>query len=144
METPFGVHQASKMVLDKEKIDRYIFSGTDNGIVKMTETIPLDLEKFQYHIKLYNKYSPLVDHSDQDEGSQLDFIPLPKPFTISPVDIDVGCSHMRSRRQLEKDKKVTIDGRVAFEIEKELQKSSLRKATTAEDAERAHILQLEH
>jgi hypothetical protein len=56
-ENPFGVHQASKMVLNKEKIDRYIFSGTDNGIVKMTETIPFDLEKFQYHIKLYNKYS---------------------------------------------------------------------------------------
>lgn len=33
-----------------EEIDRnFSFSGTDNGIVKMTETVPLNLERFSYH-----------------------------------------------------------------------------------------------
>ncbi|KAG2233239.1 hypothetical protein INT48_001688 [Thamnidium elegans] len=51
-----------------EEIDcNFSFSGTDNGIAKMTETVPLDLESFNYHLRLHNVYSPLADTQESTD-----------------------------------------------------------------------------
>ncbi|KAI8047314.1 hypothetical protein BDF21DRAFT_469469 [Thamnidium elegans] len=50
------------------QIDRnFSFSGTDNGIAKMTETVPLNLESFNYHLRLHNMYSPLADTQESTD-----------------------------------------------------------------------------
>ncbi|KAG2234481.1 hypothetical protein INT48_004860 [Thamnidium elegans] len=38
-----------------------LFSGTDNGLVTMTETAKLDIKQVKFHLKLFNKYSILND-----------------------------------------------------------------------------------
>ncbi|KAI8375369.1 hypothetical protein EDC96DRAFT_605358 [Choanephora cucurbitarum] len=38
----------------------FTFSGTDNGVVKMTESVPVSIQKYVYHLKLYNKFSALT------------------------------------------------------------------------------------
>lgn len=35
------------------------FSGTDNGIIKTTETAYFDTDRFTYHLKLYNRFQSL-------------------------------------------------------------------------------------
>ncbi|CEP17395.1 hypothetical protein [Parasitella parasitica] len=35
------------------------FSGTDNGIIKVTETVSFGIERFAYHLDLYNKFQGL-------------------------------------------------------------------------------------
>ena len=37
------------------------FSGTDNGLVTMTESVPLSLDRFIFHISLYNRFSTLQE-----------------------------------------------------------------------------------
>jgi hypothetical protein len=39
------------------------FSGTDNGIVTMTETVGFSLDRFKYHVKLFNTYAALNEPS---------------------------------------------------------------------------------
>ncbi|GAA5809510.1 hypothetical protein MFLAVUS_002919 [Mucor flavus] len=42
-----------------------LFSGTDNGLVTLTETAKLDIEQVKFHLKLFNKYSMLDDIKDK-------------------------------------------------------------------------------
>jgi len=37
-----------------------VFSGTDNGLAVMTETIGVNLNKYKYHLSLHNRFSPLT------------------------------------------------------------------------------------
>ena len=39
-----------------EKQDEVRFSGTDNGIVSISETAPFSLRKLRYHLQLYDTY----------------------------------------------------------------------------------------
>jgi hypothetical protein len=56
---------------------------------------------------LHNRFSPLAQTEDQDQLDQqekeLPFIPLAKPFTIYPDDIDLSFGHRRFGRSLEKN-----------------------------------------
>lgn len=36
-----------------------VFSGTDNGIIKTTETAYFDIDRFTFHLKLYNRFQIL-------------------------------------------------------------------------------------
>lgn len=48
-------------ITDEVLTDSLHLSGTDNGIVTMSETCAFNLERFAFHLKLYNKYSALAD-----------------------------------------------------------------------------------
>jgi hypothetical protein len=37
------------------------FSGTDNGIVTMTETVRFDMPRFRFHLQLANTFEALKD-----------------------------------------------------------------------------------
>ena len=41
-----------------------IFAGTDNGIVKTTKTVNLDIEQFVHHLRLLCLYVHLSDQND--------------------------------------------------------------------------------
>ncbi|KAI9262799.1 hypothetical protein EDC94DRAFT_607444 [Helicostylum pulchrum] len=54
------MEKTENLKIDEELLNGNLcMSGTDNGIVTMTETCKLDLEKFKYHLKLYNRYDAL-------------------------------------------------------------------------------------
>ncbi|KAI8880574.1 hypothetical protein K501DRAFT_275449 [Backusella circina FSU 941] len=48
--------EVGNKLVDSRKLT---FSGTINDIVTMTETVALSLDRFKYHIKLYNRYTVL-------------------------------------------------------------------------------------
>jgi hypothetical protein len=43
-----------------------VFSGTDNGIVTMTETTKFDLDRFRFHLKLYSRFSFLDNNENNN------------------------------------------------------------------------------
>ncbi|KAI9254127.1 hypothetical protein EDC94DRAFT_618928 [Helicostylum pulchrum] len=54
------MEKTENLKMDEELLNGNLcMSGTDNGIVTMTETCKLDLEKFKHHLKLYNRYDAL-------------------------------------------------------------------------------------
>jgi hypothetical protein len=77
----------------------YTFSGTDNGIVKMTQSIPVTSQKYKYHLKLHNSYSLLEEEDPKNE-----FEPLPTPYAINSGDIDLGGGHYKYRNWLQRQK----------------------------------------
>ncbi|KAK4510172.1 Up in starvation [Mucor velutinosus] len=54
-----------------QHLDSMVFSGTDNGLAVMTETIGMNLNKYKYHLPLHNRFSPLT-HLNADEGNLSD------------------------------------------------------------------------
>ncbi|GAA5804794.1 hypothetical protein HPULCUR_010301 [Helicostylum pulchrum] len=72
--------------MDEELLNGNLcMSGTDNGIVTMTETCKLDLEKFKYHLKLYNRYDALENEEVTEEDKVMAYIP--KTMKIYSKDI---------------------------------------------------------
>ncbi|KAG2232610.1 hypothetical protein INT48_001299 [Thamnidium elegans] len=53
--------------------ENLLFSGTDNGLVTMTETARLDIKQVKFHLKPYNKYSILNDIKEGDQDAELNF-----------------------------------------------------------------------
>jgi hypothetical protein len=66
-----GLYRADDIQLagnEKRNIFRnYACSGTDNGIVNMTESIPFPVDKFRYLIQLHNRYSILSEKVNSSE-----------------------------------------------------------------------------
>ncbi|KAL0095657.1 hypothetical protein F4703DRAFT_1789314 [Phycomyces blakesleeanus] len=45
------------------------YAGTDNGLVNMTASIPMSLQRMQFHLKLFNYYTALSKDSNEDKDS---------------------------------------------------------------------------
>ncbi|KAK4517967.1 tunicamycin resistance protein [Mucor velutinosus] len=54
-----------------QHLNSMVFSGTDNGLAVMTETIGMNLNKYKYHLSLHNRFS-LLTHLNADEGNLSD------------------------------------------------------------------------
>ncbi|GAA5803365.1 hypothetical protein HPULCUR_008844 [Helicostylum pulchrum] len=58
-----GIDKAENVTLDKGLFNSgdIMFSGTDNGLVSMTETVKFTPKRFRFHLKLYNHFSALAE-----------------------------------------------------------------------------------
>ncbi|CEG79134.1 hypothetical protein RMATCC62417_13635 [Rhizopus microsporus] len=108
----------------------FLFAGTDNGVVKMTTSVPLSLPRAKFHLKLYNHCATL-ESKEIDGASQLDladeeksFLNLLKIIETSAGDVDLGCDYFRQRRKLERKKKETEEGKRIQALEDAMKKSS--------------------
>ncbi|KAI9481005.1 MAG: hypothetical protein EXX96DRAFT_649552 [Benjaminiella poitrasii] len=68
-------------------LEDFIFSGTDNGIKTMTETVALSLQRYNYHLDLYRLYN-----SDNSSGKrkEYEFQALSRSMKIYSKDVDIG------------------------------------------------------
>ncbi|KAG1174754.1 hypothetical protein G6F71_004662 [Rhizopus microsporus] len=80
----------------------FLFADTDNGLVKMTTSVPLSLQRAKFHLKLY-KYYAVLENAEMDEALQLDlndeeksFLDLPK---IIKTSAETGKEEERERRR---------------------------------------------
>ncbi|CEG75072.1 hypothetical protein RMATCC62417_10178 [Rhizopus microsporus] len=108
----------------------FLFAGTDNGLVKMTTSVPLSLQRAKFHLKLYNYYAAL-ENAELVETSQLDlndeekyFLNLPKIIGTSAGGVDLGCGYYRQRKRLERKKKETVEGKEIQLLEDAMSKAS--------------------
>ncbi|KAI8331998.1 hypothetical protein BD560DRAFT_494086 [Blakeslea trispora] len=57
----------AKSNLDPLRVSQdFTFSGTDNGIVKMSESVPVSLERYDYHLKLHNRFAALTEQTEPE------------------------------------------------------------------------------
>ena len=106
----------------------FVFSGTDNGLVNMSTTAAFTMERFRFHLNLYNRYQVLGEEIvDEDDSGYYD---LPKTSVINAADVDVGCGYRKIRRKLEKRKKSTLEGKAVLEAEQLLSRKPLDNSST--------------
>ncbi|KAI8380053.1 hypothetical protein BD560DRAFT_444750 [Blakeslea trispora] len=98
-------------------------SGTDNGVVKMTESLPVSIQKYVYHLKLYNRFSALTTTEEQEE----EFQPLPSSAVINAEDIDFGSQNLNYRHKLAAKKANDVN---LIEAEKVLSEKSISNASS--------------
>ncbi|KAF7731395.1 hypothetical protein EC973_000203 [Apophysomyces ossiformis] len=141
---------ASKLDLSglaDNQAENILFSGTDYGVVTMSETVALPMERLNYHLKLYNRFTALENEeatsSDNTEGSEekkndddngnQEFQKIAKPFKIKAKYIDDISFTRRMAKQREYRKRATEQGRRVKEIENRLKENSVKCTTSMED-----------
>jgi hypothetical protein len=113
-----------------------MFSGTDNGLVTMTESVPLSIERFAFHLKLYNSFQALSDF--QEDDTDIDLFRFPESFKVKAADIDIGCNFKRIRKKLEKSKDDTEEGKFVQTVEDHLCKFDMAAANSVEELLNIH------
>ncbi|CAO3628001.1 unnamed protein product [Mucor hiemalis] len=88
-------HDASMTPDPKATSEDFIFSGTDYGIVKMSQSVPVTIEKYIYHLKLYNRFAML-----EETPVEPSFQPLPVAKTVSVQEVDFSRRNFHYRPKL--------------------------------------------
>ncbi|CAO3642576.1 unnamed protein product [Mucor hiemalis] len=110
-------------------IDQFGYSGTDNGLVNMSTTVPSKAKRYKFHLPLYDEYQVLEEDEIEVKKEDLGYLHLQKKFAINSEDVDVGRGVMKQRKQLEKEKKTKEEKRVT-RVETELLKVPLTSCST--------------
>ncbi|OBZ86143.1 hypothetical protein A0J61_05807 [Choanephora cucurbitarum] len=61
----------------------------------MTESVPLSIQIYVYHLKLYNRFCALTTAEEQEE----EFQPFPLSTVINVEDIDLGSQKLELQPQ---------------------------------------------
>lgn len=102
-DSDHGVFKAEKTYIDKSTItnENTLFSGTDNGIVTMTNTVGVTLDRFKFYLELYNRYDLLSDRKDTHRADDIiqkyndDYLkPLPSKKILA-ADVDVKAARKK-------------------------------------------------
>ncbi|KAI9478146.1 MAG: hypothetical protein EXX96DRAFT_539275 [Benjaminiella poitrasii] len=111
-------------------LEDFIFSGTDNGIKTMTETVALSLQRYNYHLDLYRLYN-----SDNSSGERKEdkFQALPRSMKIYSKDVDIGTGEAYMRRWRNQRKKNSKNGQECCIHEEKLANLSFKTADTIDD-----------
>lgn len=104
---------AGKVLLKPEIINNEIrFSGTDNGVISMTETTSFDIEKFDFHVKLFYLYSTLqADGEVYFEEEEKKMISVPKPFAVKSETVKNSSGGYTRDRLLREKKSGSEEGK---------------------------------
>ncbi|KAI9478497.1 MAG: hypothetical protein EXX96DRAFT_637658 [Benjaminiella poitrasii] len=111
-------------------LEDFIFSGTDNGIKTMTETVALTLQRYNYHLDLYRLYN-----SDNSSGERkgYKFQALPRSMNIYSKDVDLGTGEAYMRRWRNQRKKKSKNGQECCIHEEKFANLSFKTADTIDD-----------
>jgi hypothetical protein len=141
-----ALDKAENMQINKDSLDNFTFSGTDNGLVTMTETIPMSLDRFKYHLKLNNRFDLLKELGDDEteQDAPLGFIPLSETFKVKSGHIDYIGGFLRRRKHLERLKKYSNRGKEVVVAEKQMSKSSIESVSSPEQAIKVHTEKKKH
>ncbi|GAA5803914.1 hypothetical protein HPULCUR_009399 [Helicostylum pulchrum] len=122
--------------------DDLLFSGTDNGLVTMTETAKLDINQVKFHLKLFNKYSILNDIKEGDQDAALNFsnddinkATLCKTFKDHSSDLQFRSGVKTSMMKLEKLKKQTDAGKVVMNIERSFMNMNIENSNNIQEVD---------
>ncbi|CAO3693146.1 unnamed protein product [Rhizopus microsporus] len=109
--------EVEKLKVDKDFLipEKLKFSGTDNGLITMTETVSFSLSRFMFHLDLYSKI-PLRSRF---------FFNLKSPFKVKSEQIDYGSGAQQLRLQLQRAKKA--NSRKISSVENAASRKSIKK-----------------
>ncbi|CEP14831.1 hypothetical protein [Parasitella parasitica] len=83
-------HKMEECEIDQEVDEsKLVSSGTDNGVVNVTETVAFGVDRLKYHLRLYNHFQVLQDENGtfMEENKDAQFQELPRSFKIRSAEI---------------------------------------------------------
>ncbi|KAF1801712.1 hypothetical protein V8B55DRAFT_1473376 [Mucor lusitanicus] len=83
------LYKAENCILDdKIDLDQAVSGGTDNGIIKTTETVFFGIDRFVFYLdELYNRFQTFDDVMDMDDAVDSGCLRLPETHTLGPKEI---------------------------------------------------------
>ncbi|GAA5800204.1 hypothetical protein HPULCUR_005629 [Helicostylum pulchrum] len=94
-------------------------------------TTQFTLDRFKFHLELYNHYQVLGEiYIDIQDYRKYPDLPQQNQV-VNSLDIDVGCSHRKVRKKLERAKKHTEEEKEVSKVEDVLSKSPVTVNNTA-------------
>ena len=131
-----GLFKAEEVYVAKNSLvdENIVFSGTDNGVVTMSNTVGLTPHRFKFHLALHNRFEALADSSEtgvaddivskynEKEPGNSDYLKPPPSMKITAADVDVGSGQRKARKKIERMKRNTEQGKEVQSIENNLSK----------------------
>ncbi|PHZ09502.1 uncharacterized protein RHIMIDRAFT_262999 [Rhizopus microsporus ATCC 52813] len=112
----------------------FTFSGTDNGLHTMTDTVAFTLKRFKFHLELYNRYYILGDVQN-DDPHLADILERYHNDAIDSECMDENVSYLDlpNSFKLERDKKRIVEGQIVQSIENNLPKFTMDHTVNVEE-----------
>ena len=126
-----GVFNATDCLIDGA--NDFTFSGTDNGLINLSRSVPFTSQQFQFHIQLYNRYHVLQEPDVDIKDEETTFLNLLQSKTINANEIDINYMHRKNRKHLGRLKKKTSQGEEVSTLEAKLEKASLSASSNVEE-----------
>ncbi|EPB84660.1 hypothetical protein HMPREF1544_08603 [Mucor circinelloides 1006PhL] len=132
-----SLHKAEECELsDRVSLTNAVFAGTDNGLIKTTETVFFDIERFALHLELYRHFHISEDPMDINDIVSSTCLNLPETHTVGPKQIAQQTGLTSYTISLVSKKKRTAAGHQVMETEELLSGCSIHQSTTAEELDR--------
>ena len=80
-----GVFSATDYLIDGA--NDFTFSGTDNGLVNLSTSVPFTSQQFQLHIQLYNRYHALQEPDVDIKDEETACLNLPQSKTTNANEL---------------------------------------------------------
>ena len=80
-----GVFNATDCLIDGA--NDFTFSGTDNGLVNSSISVPFTSQRFQFHIQLYNRYHALQEPDVDIKDEETACLNLPQSKTTNANEL---------------------------------------------------------
>ncbi|CAO3637239.1 unnamed protein product [Mucor hiemalis] len=143
-----GIGNVEEFQIQKDHLNsnNLVFSGTDNVLVTMTESVGMSFDRFKFHLELYNKFSVLSEDSSPSTAQESDqhsaFYELPVSLKIHAAEVQYGTGALSRKVKLQKQKRRTdLD---IIGIEKTMAENSITEAYTIRDMESRFEEQKKH
>ncbi|KAL9536415.1 hypothetical protein MBANPS3_012664, partial [Mucor bainieri] len=115
------LHKAENCKLsDRVRLANTVFAGTDNGLIKTSETVFFDIERFTLHLELYRHFHISEDPMDIDDIVPPTCLNLPETHTVAPQQIARQTGLTSYTSSLVNKKKRTAAGHEAMQAEEVL------------------------
>ncbi|KAG1578656.1 hypothetical protein G6F47_011822 [Rhizopus delemar] len=121
-----------------EKPNKVAFSGTDNGLVTLSETVGFDMRKLRFHLDLYKWYrAPGTENSYDTSTLDKDLLSVPTSFKIKSKDLLYLSGGYTSRNNLLRAKRSSLSGASATKSEALLLSYSIQHSSNLMEAKTA-------
>ncbi|KAG1644345.1 hypothetical protein G6F44_002929 [Rhizopus delemar] len=101
-----------------EKPNKVTFSGTDNGLVTLSETVGFDMKKLRFHLDLYKWYrAPGTENSYDTSTLDKYLLSVPTSFKVKSKDLLYLSGGYTYRNNLLRAKRSSLSGASATKSE---------------------------
>ncbi|KAL7325933.1 hypothetical protein PS15p_208349 [Mucor circinelloides] len=129
------LRKVEECMIDESQLDlnQAVFSGTDNGLIKTTETVFFGIDRFIFHLELHNRSQILEDPMDTDDAWESWCRQLPPTLTLGPKEINQQSGLATYTASLAKKKKRTTLGHQVLQSEQFLSECSLHQSANTNE-----------
>lgn len=108
-----GLFKAEEVYVAKNSLvdENIVFSGTDNGVVTLSNTVGLTFHRFKFHLALHSRFEALTDSNETGVADDIvskynekgpgnsDYLKPPPSMKITAADVDVGSGQRKARKK---------------------------------------------